>query len=242
MQRTFVSVKPLLLRQVTQCIRPQSRSLLPPSQLISRRWFVDTPTLAAGPRGRKPGTKIKIVTIDDKIAESFTLNEKIETRYVQEKTPDNKLSEPKPLAQLLRDIDRSEQYVLQLSKSGDGDHAIVQVVQRKDLIQRINSKESAARQSQLAQKEKKPKQIELNWAISGNDLQLKMKQLEEFLRKGKKVELLLAARKYQRKATQQEAEELLRTVQEKIQELGATEVVPMQGSFPRQTTITAKIP
>ncbi|KIW21599.1 hypothetical protein PV08_02179 [Exophiala spinifera] len=241
MQRALVSVKPLL-RRAAPCNGPQLRSLPRLPARVSRRCFVNTPTLAAGPRGRKPGTKIKIVTIDDKIAESFTLNEKIETRYVQEKTPDNKLSEPKPLAQLLREIDRSESYVLQLSKPGDGNHAIVQVVQRKDLIQRINSKETAARQSQLAQKEKKPKQIELNWAISGNDLQLKMKQLEDFLRKGKKVELLLAARKYQRKATQQEAEELLRTVQEKLQEIGATEVVPMQGAFPRQATITAKIP
>ncbi|KAL6248590.1 hypothetical protein RBB50_004845 [Rhinocladiella similis] len=240
MQRVLVSVKPLL-RQAASCDRPQLRSLPLPLAHGSKRSFVSTPTLAAGPRGRKPG-KIKIVTIDDKIAESFTLNEKIETRYVQEKTPGNKLSEPKPLAELLREIDRSEHYVLQLSKSGDGENAIVQVVQRKDLIQRINSKETAARQSQLAQKEKKPKQIELNWAISGNDLQLKMKQLEDFLQKGKKVELILAARKYQRKATQQEAEALLRTVQEKLQELGAAEVVPMQGSFPRQTTITAKIP
>jgi len=69
-----------------------------------------------------------------------------------------------------------------------------------------------------------------------------MKQLEEFLRKGKKVELLFAAKRHQRKAAPEEAEELLQAVREKVQEVGASEVAAMEGGFPRQATMTIKIP
>lgn len=209
-------------------------------QFIPKRSFLTSPSHAAG--YRRPVGKIHIVTIDDKIQQTFKLDEKIETRFVREKTPDNKLSDPQDLRELLRRIDRTDNHVLQLSKPGESDTAIVQVVQRKDLIKRINDKETAERQVKQAQKDKKPKQIELNWAISSNDLQLKMKQLEEFLRKGKKVELLLAPKRHQRKATPDEAEALIKAIREKIEEVGAAEVAPMEGAILKQATMTVKIP
>ncbi|KAK4944608.1 hypothetical protein LTR10_016042 [Elasticomyces elasticus] len=235
MQQALVLVRPLL-RVAQPGTRPRIQHLR--SRFVPKRSFLTSPSLAAV--YRRPVGKIQVVTIDDKIQQSFKLDEKIETRFVREKK-DNKLCEPIDLYELLRQIDRTDNHVLQLSKPGESE-AIVQVVQRKDLIKRLNNKETAERQVKQAQKEKKPKQIELNWAISGNDLQLKMKQLEEFLRKGKKVELLLAPKRHQRKATPEEADALLKALREKLQEVGAAETAPMDGAILRQATMTVKIP
>ncbi|KIV87901.1 hypothetical protein PV11_03417 [Exophiala sideris] len=235
MQQALVLARPLL-RVALPGTLPRIQHLR--SQSVPKRSFLTSPSLAAV--YRRPVGKIQVVTIDDKIQQSFKLDEKIETRFVREKK-DNKLSEPIDLYELLRQIDRTDNHVLQLSKPGESE-AIVQVVQRKDLIKRLNNKETAERQVKQAQKEKKPKQIELNWAISGNDLQLKMKQLEEFLRKGKKVELLLAPKRHQRKATPEEADALLKALREKLSEVGAAETAPMDGAILRQATMTVKIP
>jgi len=209
--------------------------------LKNQQFHNAAPCLAAVHRRPGTKTKIQIVTIDDKIAE-LPLDEDIDTPEVRVKGDDGRPSEPRDLFEVLDSIDRSTQHVLQLSKPGEHEHAVVRVVERRDLIRKIKDKEEAARQAKTAQKEKKPKQIELNWAIGGNDLQLKLKQMEDFLRKGKKVELMLAAKRHQRKASAEEAEALMRTLKEKVNEIGAIEVAPMEGTFPKQALITVKIP
>ncbi|EXJ65903.1 uncharacterized protein A1O5_10879 [Cladophialophora psammophila CBS 110553] len=220
--------------------RPLLRALLPAQHLLQAlpRCFSATPGFAIDQR--RVAGKIEIKTIDDKIA-AFTLNEKIRSPKVQLKGLDGKLSEPQPLYKLLDSIDRTNQYVLQMNKPEQGEMAIVQIVTRADLIQRINRQEDMLKNQKRLEKEKRPKQLELNWAISANDLQLKMKQMQEFLKKGKKVELLLANKRHQRKASQAEAEALLKTVREKIEEVGAAEVVPMEGAILRQALLTVKM-
>ncbi|OQU99931.1 Translation initiation factor IF-3, domain-containing protein [Cladophialophora immunda] len=220
--------------------RPLLRALAPVQrfQLASHRCFAATPGLTIDQR--RVAGKIEIKTIDDKIA-AFTLNEKIRSSKVQLKGPDGKLSEPQPLSKLLDSIDRATQYVLQMNKPAEGEMAIVQIVTRAELIQRINRQEDLLKNQKRLEKEKRPKQLELNWAISANDLQLKMKQMQEFLKKGKKVELLLANKRHQRKASQAEAEALLKAVREKIEEVGAAEVVPMEGAILRQALLTVKM-
>jgi translation initiation factor IF-3 len=220
---------------VLRVARPLLRTAAPAS---SRRCFTTTPRLAIDQR--RVAGKIQIKTIDDKIAE-FPLNEKIAALKVKVKTPGAPLSEPQWLDQLLDSIDRSNQYVLQMNKPDDGQMPIVQVVTRMELIQKINRSEDQKRNQKRLEKEKRPKQLELNWAISANDLQLKMKQMQEFLKKGKKVELLLANKRHQRKASPEEAQALLQAVREKIDEVGAAETVPMEGAILKQAILTVKM-
>ncbi|KAH0847525.1 hypothetical protein AYO21_01434 [Fonsecaea monophora] len=229
-------MRPSLLfgRPLLRAFAPVQRCHLP-----LQRYFVATPSRLAVDQRRVAG-KIEIKTIDDKIA-AFTLNEKIQSPKVQLKGPDGKLSEPQSLYKLLDSIDRSTQYVLQMNKPAEGDMPIVQIVTRADLIQRINRQEDLLKNQKRLEKEKRPKQLELNWAISANDLQLKMKQMQEFLKKGKKVELLLANKRHQRKASHAEAEALLKTVREKIEEAGAAEIVPMEGAILKQALLTVKM-
>ncbi len=221
---------------VLEVARPLWRVAVPaPPQ----RYFTSTSQTLAVDYRRVTG-KIEIKTIDDKIAQ-FPLNDKISARKVQVKTPDGKLSEPQWLDQILDSIDRSTQYVLQINKPEDDQLPVVQTISRLELIQRIKHQEDQQRNQKRVEKEKRPKQLELNWAISANDLQLKMKQMQEFLKKGKRVEILFANKRRQRKAAEEEAQALLKIVRVKIDEAGAAETVPMEGALLKQATLTVKM-
>jgi len=175
--------------------------------------------------------KLKEVTLDDAI----------DTPEVQIKT-DNGLSEPRSLWQVLRSINRSTTHVVQVSKPGDREIAIVKIMDRREIIRSIVNKEEAARKASLLAKSRKPKQLELNWAIAPNDLQLKLNQMESFLKQGKKVELLLAAKRHQRKATQEEAKSVLKTIRDRIDAAGAKESKPADGKLLGQVVMFIEKP
>ena len=206
----------------------------------SLRSFTTTTPLSAVDRRRLAGA-VQIKTIDDKIAE-LPLDRKIDTPEVIVKSEDDQLGEPQDLIQLLRQVKHQQKYVLQLTKPGDFEHAVVRIVERQHLVNLIRKREDTVRNAQVAQKAKKPKQIELNWAISENDLQLKLNQMGEFLGKGKKVELLLANKRHQRKASIDEAQALLKKIHDKIHDVGARQLGDMEGHILRQATITVQIP
>jgi translation initiation factor IF-3 len=172
----------------------------------------------------------------DKLKE-YTVDEDVDTPEVQVKSQQG-LSEPQSLWQLLRSIDRSITHVVQLTKPGEREIAVVQIMERRDMIKAIAKKEEASRKAAYAVKAKKPKQLELNWAIAPNDLQLKLKQMEGFLQQGKKVEVMLAAKRHQRKATPQEADELLKAIRERIESTGARESKPFEGRLLGQALMT----
>jgi translation initiation factor IF-3 len=83
----------------------------------------------------------------------------------------------------------------------------------------------------------KPKQLELNWAISENDFAMKLKQLEQFLDKGRKVEIILANKKRQRRATPDEAQNVVKVIRERVTEIGAREL-KMEGNILGQAVMT----
>ena len=165
--------------------------------------------------------------MQDKLKE-FIVDENIDTDQVQVKT-DKGLSEPRDLFEVIRSVDRSTSHVVQLTGTGEREVAVVQIMERRDMVKKVQRKEELSRKSAHALKIKKPKQLELNWAIAPNDLQIKLKQMEGFLQKGKKVELLLAAKRRQRKATAEEAEELLQAIRDRMSAVGAKEAKPLDG-------------
>jgi translation initiation factor IF-3 len=69
------------------------------------------------------------------------------------------------------------------------------------------------------------KNLELNWAIAGGDLKHRLGRLKEFLREGRKVEILLGPKRKGRKATEQEADAVMKAVRDAVTECkGASEV------------------
>jgi translation initiation factor IF-3 len=176
----------------------------------------------------------------DKKLAAYTLNEKIQARFVQLKQSDGRLSEPIPTQEVLRDL-QPDQVLREYSPQGQlPDTAVCEITTRQALLDAIQQKADTAEELQKQMKRSKPKMLELNWAIGPNDLELKLKKMSEFLEKGKKVEILLAARKNQRRATHQEAEAVLDKLRDKLEECGAREIQPMEGKILGQVMMTVQ--
>lgn len=217
-----------LLRAFISSPRPR----LPRTQLRTQaRTIVDIRRIAKSPAQAAPAF--------DRLAE-YTKDEAIESPMVKVKQADGKLGEPEQLRTLLRSLDRNTQVVVQLGRTEGRDCAVVQIYKKADLLQQVRDRESLAKQQQQSQKEKKPKTLELNWAIDEHDLQMKLNQMEQFLERGKKVEIMLAAKRRQRKATPEEGEEVLKRIRTKLSEIDAKEIKPMTGQVLRQAVLTIK--
>lgn len=179
----------------------------------------------------------------DKLSE-YTLDEAIDRRWVQTKdTVTGKLGAPQLLDVLINSIDRSTHSVVQLAAVGPiPDTAVVEVAKRSDLLVRLAQKQRIVKdhQKQLRTNKTKLKQIELNWAISENDLALKLRQMEKFLSKGSRVEVLLANKRRQRKAERDEAQATLDKVRATIQEMEGVAERGMEGQVGAQATLTVE--
>lgn len=189
--------------------------------------------VSAGPQ-RTPNTPF------DKFLSEFRRDRQVDTPFVKIKLSDGSLSEPKPLRSLLAEIDRAQDTVVQLSKPGTQTEAVVEICKLSQLREQFREKQETIKKAESIQREKKPKQIELNWAIGEHDLELKLKQLEQFLNKGKRVELIMAPKRHARKATLQEAQTLLKKIREKLIEIDAKEILPLEGEILRQALMVVK--
>lgn len=99
--------------------------------------------------------------------------------------------------------------------------------------------EKARRKAQSKKKSHQvAKELELNWAIDGNDLAHRLNKLQEMLEKGMRVEILLAGKKRGRRATRDEAETVLRRIRERVAQVdGAKEWKAMEGRILQQATL-----
>jgi len=104
------------------------------------------------------------------------------------------------------------------------------------------AEEAAKKASELAARAEKEKQkgkqkykiVEINWAIAENDLLLKTKRMKEFLESGYRVEVVLLGKRHGRKATEEEAKEVVRRVKEALGEVvGAKEARNSEGNVGR---------
>jgi translation initiation factor IF-3 len=63
-----------------------------------------------------------------------------------------------------------------------------------------------------------PKSLELNWAIASGDLKHRLEKMKEFLREGRKVEVLLGPKRRGRVATEKECQVVLQAVKDAVAE------------------------
>jgi translation initiation factor IF-3 len=140
---------------------------------------------------------------------------------------DGKLGEPRSTKDLLASIDRraSSLVVVALGQAG-----------RPPICKIVDKQAQRKAQKAVAKSKRSPaatvKTLELNWAIDGHDLGHRLKRVAEFLDKGNKVEIMIAAKKKGRKASQDEALELIRKIKDTIKGVdGAKESKPMEGKL-----------
>lgn len=213
---------------------PRARAQCTPTH--GRTFTSCTTTHEQEPSQKTPRVKINISK--NAIEQEYILDENIKTHMVQVRREDTSLNDPQTLRALLFTIDRDKQVVRQLASPPDRP-AVVEITTRDALLDSLKQKATAQAIVAKQQKESKPKQIELNWAISSNDLALKKKQLRDFVEKGRKVEILLAAKKRQRKAEREEAENVIKELRDTIREIeGCRELKPLDGKIGGQALMT----
>jgi hypothetical protein len=234
--KTLLTPAEALLRVYAPVYAPTCRHTV-----MGRRTFSQAAVTSANKkRGLPAGFKLPSLfprtvrsEADDRLAD-FKIDDRIETFWVQvrQERPDgNTLDRPTRLETLLDQISPDE-CVLELSSTGPNpDTAVVAVVKREELLRRAPEKAKQLKEFQRQQKVSRRKQLEVNWAIGQNDLELKLKQLEAFLDQGRVVEILLAAKKRQRRATLEEANVVVDKLRAKIGELNAREVKDMEGKL-----------
>ena len=204
------------------------------SRQEARRLPTDFKLPPLHPSGAK---RLALQEESDKLAH-LTIDNQITNTYVQVKRPDNEaLDPPRRLEQVIDQISRDE-IVLELSSTAEQPNtSVVRITTRAELLEQANARAQALKDLQKSTKQGKSKQIEINWAISSNDLAIKLKQLGEFLEKGRKVEVLLANKKRQRRASAEEGEGVLKRIRGRLEEMEAKEGKEMEGDVGGQATL-----
>ncbi|KAK0915617.1 hypothetical protein LTR91_010735 [Friedmanniomyces endolithicus] len=103
------------------------------------------------------------------------------------------------------------------TRGGNGYGAFVpvcKIVSKKEQYDLERRKKSANKERvKEGSKAQSMKTLELNWAIDANDLQHRLDRIGEFLSEGRRVEVVLAAKKRGRKATVQECEQVVKKIE-----------------------------
>lgn len=106
---------------------------------------------------------------------------------------------------------------------------VCRVVSKMDLRAQHERKVEAARKQAKSVTGPPQKNLELNWAIGGGDIKHRLNKLQEFLREGRRVEVLLGPKKKGRKATAEEAGAVLRAVEEAVEGCKGAKEVKREG-------------
>ncbi|KAJ9139433.1 hypothetical protein NKR23_g7942 [Pleurostoma richardsiae] len=189
--------------------------------------FVRRVSPGAGPRGPYHGGKPRGGG-DEQRRPSYKLNrlprdQEITHRYVHVAGAgeDGKLSEPMPTREVLQGLNlATHSLVVVALPAGDKGprYPVCKVVDKKAATA------AGAEKAKAAARRKGPatKELELNWAIAPHDLEHRLKQMRTFLGKGLRVQVLLLNKARKRRASDEEAREVLAKVKETAAEVAGT--------------------
>lgn len=162
-------------------------------------------------------------------------DENIRSTFIQIANEEGRLNPPVRLANVLRNIERPANFVLQVSPPTEGAYPVCKIVNRVEAREAERARAKAAHALKAS-----TKQVELNWAIDAHDLSHRLKQLSKFLGKGRKVEIILTRKQGKRPPTAQEVKHVMDSVLETVREADSLQVRPMEGEPGRHVTLVAK--
>ncbi|CEO58898.1 putative translation initiation factor IF3 [Penicillium brasilianum] len=168
-------------------------------------------------------------------APTLTKDEAIGTRLVQLVDEEQNLTPPRRLAEVLDSFDRSKFFLLQVSPAEGERPPVCKILNKMEAKQHEKAKAKSAKVGKV-----QTKQIELNWAIDAHDLSHRLKQLTNFLEKGRKVEVILKRKRGKRPPTVDEVKQAIQSVLDTTREAGGTQVKAMEGEPGKQVIITVK--
>ena len=110
---------------------------------------------------------------------------------------------------------------------------VCKIVSKKDYHKQQEKRKADAKEKRRASAlTSSVKTLELNWAIDANDLSHRLNRAQEFLAEGRKVEIVLAAKKRGRKASPEECQGVLKRIRGVVGGVdGAKEERPMEGKL-----------
>ncbi|KAH8724160.1 hypothetical protein GQ44DRAFT_760581 [Phaeosphaeriaceae sp. PMI808] len=186
-----------------------------------------------------PHTSIrtKTYTVDKQrhaITDHYVLNNAIESARINFVDEHGKYNPNVAIEDALSVVNKTTHYLVQMTPVKVDDFGTpdpdslptCRIVSKMALREQHERKlETLRRQAKGLSAGPAPKNLELNWAIASGDLKHRLLKLKEFLQDGKKVEVMLAPKKKGRKATEQEAEGVMKAVRDAVAECtGAREV------------------
>lgn len=188
---------------------------VPRPQLLSRNaTATSTPTLTRAFTTTQPLhlSKKKPVRLAEVREQKW--NEEITARVIQLVNPEtNALDDPVTRYDVLNTLDLKTHRLVQVADAKP--YPVCKIVSKKEeYAAEKRRKEQQKEVKQAAAKERSIKTLELNWAIDGNDLAHRLEKVRTFLEEGRRVEIVLAAKKRGRKASKEECEEVLGKIRE----------------------------
>ncbi|KAL4917540.1 translation initiation factor IF-3, C-terminal domain-containing protein [Aspergillus aurantiobrunneus] len=165
-------------------------------------------------------------------------DEDILSDYIQLVNEDNKLGPPVRLSDTLRSIERPEQFILRVSTGARDGFPICKVINRREQQNRERAIVKAAKAAQATKNS--VKQVELNWAIDPHDLSHRLKQVTNFLEKGRQVEIILTKKRNKRTPTEEEVKNVMAKTLQATKDANAVQVSPMEGEPGRRVMLTVK--
>ena len=148
---------------------------------------------------------------------------------------DGTLGEVRSTFDVLESLDRSTETLVQVTADETNAVPICKIMNKQAMREAEKARAKAARRGGTGGASKT---LELNWAIDKNDLAHRMDRMRKFLQKGMKVEIVLASKRKGKQASEEEAEELLRSIKKVAKEMeGVKEVKPMEGKLLKSATL-----
>ncbi|KAK5136931.1 hypothetical protein LTR08_001438 [Meristemomyces frigidus] len=155
----------------------------------------------------------------------------------------DKLEEqPRTRYDILNTMDRKTHRLIQMSPDEPDNRSfmpVCKIVSKKEQYEHDKNYKKAAKERKAeGAKVNSVKVLELNWAIDTNDLAHRCERVAEFLTEGRRVEIVLAAKKRGRKATRAECEDLVKRIGDTVEGVpGAKELKSLDGKIGAFATI-----
>ena len=145
-----------------------------------------------------------------------------EVRVVSASGP---LNPPERLSSVLASLNRKTQFLQQVSPPEQLGLPICKIFDKKAVRE-----QERARAKKEKNADTMTKTLEMNWAIEKGDLKHRLGRLEEFLKKGQRVEIWLAAKRKGRKASEAEVKDVLARIRVAVSEVNGKEWKPVEGN------------
>lgn len=174
-------------------------------------------------------------------------NEEIDSRFVMLVDPETNalprdpetneiIGRPQTRWDVLNRLDLKTHRLVQLTPDEPNNPNFIpvcKIISKKEMFDaEKRQRENSRKQKAVAAKVNSVKTFELNWAIDGNDLAHRLEKMQEFLSEGRRVEIILAAKKKGRKADKADCEGVLQKIYEKVDAVpGAKRLKELDGKL-----------